>query len=751
MTDQASGATPYPDNLAHLGDELARAACLLRIHLLQFRLSAPETERERFWHLSDDSLESLALDDGHSPLGLFESRPELALLRQSVIERRAHIDQRLALGRSGLRLPALAAEYRLTQAHTDALLLAMLASVHSTYRHWYAILQREPARQQPSAGLIAEILSTAGADVGQHLGQLAPGAKLVSARLLALGGPDDEALVTRPVRIEERIALHLLGGNEVDARVAPALRWQAPSAPLAALPVSREHTIRLEMLPHLRAAEPACLKSLRLCFGGPDPQLAIDAAAQVAAGLNMRLLVFDVAAAVNATVALPLATELALREARLQGALPMLSRLELLIDSAELRPAAEQLLRSLASFDHPAALDLGGSSVAGLHLDGYWLPFQFDLPTTAMREQLWLQRIASVAHAISAPERVASELARAFQLTASQIGEAWSAARALARYRNVFLSEVTVEDLFGGCRQQSARQLVAFAQRIEPRRGLRIETDIILPLTSMTLLRELRARIRHHAHLHSTMGLGEHMRLGRGVIALFVGGSGTGKTMAAEVLASEHQVDLYRIDLASLVSKWVGETEKNLSRVFADAERANCMLFFDECDAMFGRRGTVKDAHDRWANLEVNYLLQRIEEYSGVVILATNLRQNIDDAFQRRIQVVVEFPVPDAHARRAIWERLLPAGALRTVSEEEIGELAYRFELSGGNIRNVVVDACYRAIDAGCERIGVRHVGASMAREFQKMSRPITRGEFGRFYDAAMQDVVEPAPAPPAS
>jgi hypothetical protein len=748
MSNTVQGVQPYPDNLAHLGDELARAACLLRAHLLQFRLAAPEAQRERFWHLSDDSLDSLALDDGHSPLGLFDTRPELAMLRQSVVDRRARIDERLALGRAGLRLPALTAEYGLAPAETDALLLAMLAALHATYRHWYAILQREPAHVQPSAGLVAEMLSTSGADVGRHLAQLAPGGTLAANRLVVLGGSGDDPLAVRRVAIADRIALHLLGDDAPDDRAAPALRWQPPPASLSVLPLANENAVRIDMLPHLRAAEPACLPGLRLRFSGPDPQLAVDAAAHVAAGLDMRLLVFDVALAVHLGLALPLAAELALREARLGGALPFFSRVDVLLESLELRPVGERLLRALAAFPHPAAIDLGTAGTGTLHLEGEWLPFRFDLPNASMREALWCQRLAGGGHAVDAPQQTAHELARAFQLTSSQIGEAWSAARALARHRNVFLSEVTADDLFAGCRQQSARQLVAFAERIEPRRGLRLDSDIVLPLPSMTLLRELRARIRHHGKLHGAMGLGEHMRLGRGVIALFVGGSGTGKTMAAEVLASEHQVDLYRVDLASLVSKWVGETEKNLARVFADAERANCMLFFDECDAMFGKRGAVKEAHDRWANLEVNYLLQRIEDYAGVVILATNLRQNIDDAFQRRIHVVVEFPAPDAAARHAIWARLLPGGDRRAVSEDEIGELAQRFDLSGGNIRNIVVDACYRALADGRERVTVRDLGASIAREYQKMSRSVTRGEFGPFYQAAMQDVVEPvAPA----
>jgi SpoVK/Ycf46/Vps4 family AAA+-type ATPase len=229
------------------------------------------------------------------------------------------------------------------------------------------------------------------------------------------------------------------------------------------------------------------------------------------------------------------------------------------------------------------------------------------------------------------------------------------------------------------------------------------------------------------------------------VLALFVGASGTGKTMAAEALAGARGVDLYRVDLAALVSKWVGETEQNLSRIFTDAERARCMLFFDEADAIFGRRGEVKEARDRWANLEVNYLLQRVEDFTGVVILATNFRQNIDEAFLRRVHVVAEFPMPDAGLRRGIWAGLLPDPSRHSVTAAELDELADRFELSGGNIRNVVLDACFRAVKTPDRVLTVRHLVASAAREYQKIGHSVSRGEFGPvFYEWAMEDVIAP-------
>jgi SpoVK/Ycf46/Vps4 family AAA+-type ATPase len=354
-------------------------------------------------------------------------------------------------------------------------------------------------------------------------------------------------------------------------------------------------------------------------------------------------------------------------------------------------------------------------------------------------------------HAAPFPDRaaVARDLAAAFQLTETQILDAWRAAEGLARRRNVFMSVIDVEDLYEACRRQSTRQLVAFATRVEPRRDLRLE-DVVLPEVSRRQLAELQTRIRNRGRIFGAMGLGDRMRLGRGITALFIGASGTGKTMAAEVLASEQRVDLYVVDIAMTVSKWVGETEKHLARLFADAEKANCMLFFDEADAIFGQRGEIKEGHDRWANLEINFLLQRIEEYSGVVILATNFRQNIDDAFQRRIQVVVEFPTPDAVSRRDIWQRLLPGEAHRTLTAADLDELAARFELTGGSIRNVALDACYRALAAHSETVGLRDVIASTAREYQKFGRPVTRGEFGqRFFEWAMQDVVSP-PEPAA-
>jgi hypothetical protein len=741
------GVEPYASSEAHLRDELHRANGLVRAQLARFRLASPEPQRERFWHLPDDHLEALVHDEIASPLGTFEPPPEVQDLLAWVAERRAAIDRRVEATRDlDLRLLRLAREHGLAPAAVDALLVAWLPALHSTYRRWFGILQHDAARPLATVGLLAETLATSAAGFAELLALLAPDGPLAEARLVALGGQEDDPLPLRTATVEDRVAAFLLGSDAIDARLAPAVRWFDEPIALVDLPLAQEVANRLEMLPNLRAAEPGFLPRLRLVFSGPDPQLAVRAFATVASALQRPLLVVDVPAALASGAPWSLTVDGALREARLGGGLPIFAGAGALSDGPEQAHRLGLLLRRLDAFPHPAAVETGGPPGEAGRSPGGWIPFRLAAPSVAQREALWARRLADGAQRLAGAEGLARDLAGAFQLTDEQIREAWRAAEGLARRRNVFLGAVEPDDLFQACRQLSATRLVAFAERVEPGR-LTLERDVVLPAASKQALLELRSRIRHHARVHAAMGLGEHMQLGRGVTALFVGGSGAGKSFTARVLASEQQIDLYRIDLSALVSKWVGDTEKNLSRIFADAERANCMLFFDEADAVFGRRGEVKEARDRWANLEVNYLLQRIEEYSGVVVLATNLRQNIDDAFQRRLHVVVEFPMPDARSRRAIWDRLLPPEAHRAVPPADLDELAQRFALTGGNIRNVVLDACYRALDVEQAAVTTRHLVASAAREYQKSSRPVTRGDFGRFYEWAIEDVVAPAAA----
>ena len=268
-------------------------------------------------------------------------------------------------------------------------------------------------------------------------------------------------------------------------------------------------------------------------------------------------------------------------------------------------------------------------------------------------------------------------------------------------------------------------QLDVHAGRTRPGRQW---DELVLPDDQMAVLRELVARYRHRHRVFREWGF--PARPSVGVTALFAGPSGTGKTMTAEIIASELGLDLYRIDLSAVVSKYIGETEKNLEEIFTASAAGNLVLFFDEADALFGKRSEVGDAHDRYANIEVAYLLQRLERYDGFVILATNLRKNIDAAFLRRIDVALEFELPDTARRQAIWERVFPVRA--PVGLIDHRRLAEEFEVSGGAIRNAAVHAAFLAADDG-SAIEMRHVVAGMHREYQKMGRLRARSDAAQF------------------
>ena len=250
----------------------------------------------------------------------------------------------------------------------------------------------------------------------------------------------------------------------------------------------------------------------------------------------------------------------------------------------------------------------------------------------------------------------------------------------------------------------------------------------MLPEATVAHLREIADRAAHRDLVHEEWQMGGG-KGSQGVTALFVGESGTGKTMGAEVLAHELGLDLYAIDLATVVDKYVGETEKNLDRVFEAAGHVNCVLFFDEADALFGKRSDVKDAHDRYANVEIAYLLQRMETFEGIAILATNLRANIDDAFARRLDALVEFPVPEEEHRRELWERCLGPRAPRA-EDLDLDFLARAFELTGGNIRNVTLAAAFLAAAEG-RPVSMADLIRGTGREYRKLGRLVTESEFG--------------------
>ncbi|MGA5188964.1 ATP-binding protein [Streptomyces griseoincarnatus] len=287
---------------------------------------------------------------------------------------------------------------------------------------------------------------------------------------------------------------------------------------------------------------------------------------------------------------------------------------------------------------------------------------------------------------------------------------------------------VRPDDVRAAVRAQNGAGLDRLARRVEPGVGW---DDLVLPPTTHRRLRELALRARHRERVLGQWGMRPGGGRGRGVIALFAGESGTGKTMSAEVVAADLGMDLYVVDLSTVVDKYIGETEKNLERIFTEASAVNAVLLFDEADAIFGKRSEVKDAHDRHANIESAYLLQRMESFDGIAVLTTNLRANLDEAFTRRLDVVADFPVPDAGHRLALWDRCL-GNLLPRADDLDLAFCAERFELAGGSIRACAVTAAYLAAESGAP-LTMRQVVTAVAQEYRKLGRLVLESEFGPY------------------
>ncbi len=413
------------------------------------------------------------------------------------------------------------------------------------------------------------------------------------------------------------------------------------------------------------------------------------------------------------------------REARLLAAVLYFDNADALFGDDRAVVAARRTLASLLD-DLPGLCLLAVGPDApelDLRLRRQLVPITFPALDHAARYALWRTRTAAVI-----PDEAVDELTGRFHLNAAQIQAAARSAAGAALGRDPAGGEVDLSDLFAASRRQATPRLGSLARKITPRYHWE---HIVLPPDQRAQLVEMVDQVRYRDRVLENWGFDRTVPRGKGLNALFSGPSGTGKTMAAEIMASELGIDLYKVDLSTMVSKYIGETEKNLERLFSEAEHSSAILFFDEADAIFGKRSEVKDAHDRYANIEVGYLLQRIEEFEGVVILATNLRKNMDDAFVRRLHMSIEFPFPEEEDRMAIWRLAFPPDA-PMADDVDFRFMARRFKLTGGNIKNIALAAAFLAAADG-RPISMAHIIRGTRREYQKLGKLVVEAEFGPY------------------
>ena len=688
----APGLTTVADaSLIHLLRRLELIEARVRAAVARRRTTDPETDdRFRGLYISQAHVDRLLAEKSAPPppdAGAAQARDDIEATADAA--ERAGADPRLR---------RLARNFRLDEIDVELLLIAMAPDVDARFERLFGYLQDDVSRRRASVGLGLELcglpLSSAYAR-----SRLAPGAPLVD-ECLVLIEETERPVLTRSLRVPDRVAAHLLGSDIPDPVVA-ALAYECEPA------TSEEATTLVRWM---HDASPSRLAYIRERPGASGAALASSAFTQV----GRPTLALDLER-LRPEDDLPMVAALTAREAGLTGAGVVAGPIEVLI--------ARGLPAVRAFSEMPATVILVGART----WDPAWardVPFicEAPIPDAAHRAELWRRNL----NGDTPPGLDLAGTMAQFRLTAEQVHRAARAARMEAHAREVPLDE---DELKAGARAQNAAGLERLARRIQPAVGF---ADLVLPPDTMAQLKELLTRARYREQVLDVWKMGGPSARRRGLTALFAGPSGTGKTMAAEVLAGELGLDLYTVDLATVVDKYVGETEKNLDRIFAEAERVNGVILFDEADALFGKRSEVSDAHDRYANVEVAYLLQRMELFDGIAILATNLRANLDEAFTRRLDSLVDFPEPEEEYRRQLWERSLGT-AMPRADDLDLRFLAESFQLAGGAIRNIVVAAAYAAAEHG-RPLSMAHLIRATQREYLKMGRLCVESEFGPYY-----------------
>ena len=691
----------YASTHQHLLAELDRVDAILAAYEPSERPAPPEDSVEA-------DTERLIRKPGELPLALPpEDRRRVSELTDDIGERCRQTDARL-------RLRVLVETCGLSRRHLDVLLLALAPELGETYRERFQRAHDRQSLGRPTPGFIERLFGRTRIErlaAGALIGGDSP---LRRHDLIQLQSPPDSALGARSrlITVPERIVDYLRGDDSVDPKLDATLDDHAQgghvegglvdtraAASFDSLAVDDERRDRLAAVADSEGHD-------RYYWYGPasEKHRAVEAVCTVD-----RYLKADLTAVLDADALDRLRREAALlgRPLHLYNSTAATNRPE--------TPTLEAVFDAFVDLDTPVF-------VTG---DESWTPtgrmardvdavIEFPYPSVDLRREFW------TSHEADLPAEVEPRvLAGTFRLTHEQLRAALSTARSVAD------GEPTADDIYTGCTAQSTSELGDLADRIEPDSDW--EAIQLRPETEREL-RLVRTHIAQQARIYGDWGFGEAFSRGTGVVALFEGPSGTGKTMAAEILAGDVGMDLYRIDLSSVVSKYIGETEEKLEEIFEAATNANAILLFDEADAVFGERSEVSDATDRYANAEVNYLLQRIERYDGVVLLTTNYASAIDSAFQRRLDHTVSFKAPQQSTRRAIWQEIFPADApLGDLDDEFLSS----FEFTGGQIKQIAQTAAIQAANEAQsgesteETIEMRHLVAAVQRAFEASGRMV--------------------------
>ena len=659
---------------------------------------APAASRAWFGTRPGSAAALAAPPSATETLPLLEGQSAAEVLRQAAQEREA-----AAACDPPPALVMLARHLGLTAFERDTLLLCAAPEFDPAIAALIPLVNGHPARTAPSFALALQVFED---EDERAWDALSPQRPLRYLRLLEINQPGATPLTASALRADERIVNYLKGLNAMDERLAALLAPPLPAPPRLADSQAAAVDDVLQRL--RRIADGAPVPNVQLL--GVDPASKLAVAHQVCAAVERQLYRLPLESLPTARAEVEQLVRLWQRESAL---LPV----ALYIEADALDDVAPE---AAAAFQWFVTREMGllfiGLRDAPVRTLVDSVATEVDTPSASEQFEAWRQALPSEWPADETQAR-ARLLAGQFDLSLGEIAAAGADAASHDE------PQAGHEAAWDACRQLTRPRLDALAQRIEPKATW---DDIVLADEPLALLRQIAAQVRDRYRVYEEWGYARKLTRGFGISALFAGESGTGKTMAAEVIAQELRLNLYRIDLSAVVSKYIGQTEKNLRRLFDAAEHGGAILFFDEADALFGKRSEVKDSHDRYANIEINYLLQRMEAFGGLAILATNMKSALDTAFLRRLRFIVNFQFPSLQERMRLWQRAWPEGVPREGLDYE--RLA-RASVSGGNVHSVALNAAFMAAQRGTPVTMALAMGALRA-ELRKLDKPVKEAEF---------------------
>ncbi len=732
----------YQISREHLFEELRRLDLVLNLQIARQRGDArrPTFNDFRGLFIAEDEIDQLVDGNGHPDVPDEQVEAKLNACTLAIAHAEQKIKENVAESlkrRVHLSLHRLAEIFQLSPFDVDVLLICLAPELDLKYEKLYAYLQNDVTRKRPTTDLILNLCCRSLDERLQARTRLLADAPLFKYELIlpaSEAGPEQTTLLARALKIDDRILNYLLDAEMIDERITSFTRVVHPQVELAQVLLPDKLNQSLADSFHREIEElmrDTITGAFLFVLEGPEGVGKKFVAEALCGAAGRELLIADAPNLASAGPDQASLTARLCREAQLRDAILFIDRAESLLAEGQPenypRHALFRALRSFKAIVFAGCRDSAGTQLFSQH--ERCLKFTLPIPDFSLRRQIWQRELAQCGSPVS-PDFDLDSLADRFNFTAGKVGNAVAEARRLANTRGAPGSMIDAKDLNQACRAQSGGKLPTLARKINP---IFAWNDIILPGDCLEQLREVCAHVRHRQRVFSDWGFEGKISLGKGVGILFVGPSGTGKTMAAEIIAGELALDLFKIDLSCVVSKYIGETEKNLSQVFTEAEQSNAVLFFDEADAVFGKRSEVKDSHDRYANIEINYLLQKMEEYEGIVILASNFQKNIDEAFTRRLRFIIEFPFPEKDYRYRIWQKAFP-GSTPLASDIDFDFLAHKLKLSGGNIRNIALGAAFLAV-ANSGHVGMEHIVCAAKREFQKMGRLCVKSDFEHYFE----------------